>query len=118
MLGGGMRQAGVIAAAGIVALQTMTERLAADHDNARLLAEGLALIPGLIIHPERVQTNIVLFEPPEKVEADLFLQLMKEQGVLLSSMGGRTIRAVTHRMISQDDIRSSIEAIGSAVEYL
>jgi threonine aldolase len=118
MLGGGMRQAGVIAAAGIVALQTMTERLAVDHQNARLLSEGLAEIPGLTIHPERVQTNIVLFEPPEKVEAGLFLQLMKEQGVLLSSMGGRTIRAVTHRMISQDDIKSSIEAIGSAVEYL
>lgn len=118
MLGGGMRQAGVIAAAGIVALQTMVERLAVDHQNARLLADGLAEIPGIAIHPERVQTNIVLFEPPETVEADIFLHHLKERGVLLSSMGGRTLRAVTHRMISRDDIEASIEVIGSVVEKL
>ncbi|MDD4794936.1 MAG: beta-eliminating lyase-related protein, partial [Dehalococcoidales bacterium] len=113
-----MRQAGVIAAAGIVALQTMVERLAEDHQNARLLAEGLAKIPGIIIHPERVQTNIVLFEPPEAVEAGIFLQQLKEQGVLLSSMGGRTIRAVTHRMISRDDIKAGIEAVSSVVKSM
>ena len=63
MLGGGMRQAGVVAAAGLVALDTMVDRLADDHANARLLAGALARIPGLVIDLARVQTNIVIFEP-------------------------------------------------------
>ncbi|MDD5486417.1 MAG: low-specificity L-threonine aldolase [Dehalococcoidales bacterium] len=116
MLGGGMRQAGVIAAAGIIALEQMIDRLFIDHENARLLAEGLAKIPGIIIHPERVQTNIVLFEPPENLNPEEFLLAAKERGVLLGSMGGRTIRAVTHRHISRDDIQSSIEVINSAAK--
>ncbi|MFA5450418.1 MAG: low-specificity L-threonine aldolase [Dehalococcoidales bacterium] len=115
MLGGGMRQAGVIAAAGIVALETMVDRLVIDHENARLFAEGLANIPGIIIHPERVQTNIVLFEPPEYLTIDNFLSSLKKHGVLLSSMGGRTIRAVTHRMISRDDVNTSIDIISLVV---
>jgi threonine aldolase len=116
MLGGGMRQAGVIAAAGIIALEQMVDRLFIDHENARLLAEGLAKIPGITIHPERVQTNIVLFEPPENLNPEEFLLATKERGVLLGSMGGRTIRAVTHRHISRDDIQTSIEMINSAAK--
>ena len=62
MLGGGMRQAGVLAAAGIVALETMVDRLAEDHANARRLAEGLAALPGVVLDPAQVQTNIVILE--------------------------------------------------------
>lgn len=61
LLGGGMRQAGVLAAAGIVALETMVDRLAEDHANARRLAEGLAMLPGVLLDPEQIHTNIVIF---------------------------------------------------------
>ena len=74
MLGGGMRQAGVIAAAGLVALDTMVDRLADDHANARLLAEALAEVEGLTIDLPRVQTNIVIFEAQAPWSPDAFLR--------------------------------------------
>ncbi|MBN1368699.1 MAG: low-specificity L-threonine aldolase [Dehalococcoidaceae bacterium] len=113
MLGGGMRQAGILAAAGIVALETMIERLAEDHANARRLAFGLAEIPGLSIQPERVQTNIVLFEPPADFPAEAFIMELKNRGIMLSYMGERKIRAVTHRMINSEDIETCLEHISS-----
>lgn len=109
MLGGGMRQAGILAAAGIVALENMVERLAEDHANARLLATGLAEIPGLSIQPQRVQTNIVLFEPPSGIAPESFIMELKAQCIMLSYMGGRKIRAVTHRMIKSDDIQNCLK---------
>jgi threonine aldolase len=111
MLGGGMRQAGVIAAAGIVALTEMVERLDEDHANARRLAEGLAAIPGLRVDLDRVQSDIVRFElVAEQLTATSFLQEMRERGVLMGGMGERTVRAVTHYGVGPADVERAIAA--------
>jgi threonine aldolase len=110
MLGGGMRQVGVLAAPGIVALESMIERLQEDHDNARLLARGLAEVPGIEIDPETVQTNIVLFGLTEQDEIAFFAALGKA-GVLCLPHGPREIRMVTHYGISRDDIEVAVETI-------
>jgi len=106
MLGGGMRQAGVIAAAGIVALEKMVERLAEDHANARRFAQGLDNIPGFTVNLERVQTNIVNFESPPTVSD--FVVKAGARGVKFLSRGGRKVRAVTHRMVSAEDIDEAL----------
>jgi threonine aldolase len=103
MLGGGMRQVGVIAAAGLVALDTMVERLAEDHANARLLAEHLSRVPGVTIDLSRVQTNIVLFEPPVAWEPDAFVEAARAAGVWLVPFGGRRIRAMTHADVTGEE---------------
>ncbi len=118
MLGGGMRQAGVIAAAGIVALETMISRLADDHANARRLAEGLARIPGIGIEPEKVKTNIVIFDAPSPMSGTDFTRKLVEYGVKMNPRGGQKIRAVTHRMISAGDIDEALARIESAVKAL
>jgi len=110
MVGGGMRQVGVIAAAGIVALEEMVDRLAEDHRNARRLAEGLAGIPGVALDPARVQTNIVIFRwQGGPVEA--FLRALAQQGVLASHAGGDQVRMVTHYHITPQDIDDALEAV-------
>ncbi len=110
-LGGGMRQAGVIAAAGIVALTEMVERLAEDHANARRLAAGLAAIPGLRVDMARVQTDIVRFElVSEALTPAGFLAGLRERGVLMGGMGGRILRAVTHYGIGAAEIDRAISA--------
>ena len=111
MLGGGMRQAGVIAAAGIVALQTMVSRLAEDHSNARYLAHGLSRIPGITLLTEEVQTNIMLFECSSVVPGPEFARQMDVRGVRLSYRGGQKFRAVTHRMVSAADVEESLHRI-------
>jgi threonine aldolase len=105
VLGGGMRQAGVLAAAGIVALDEMADRLAEDHANARRLAVGLAGVSGLALDPERFKTNIVYFDvvKPGLSAAELAAALQKE-GVRMLAAGPRTIRAVTHYEVMQKDI--------------
>jgi threonine aldolase len=110
MVGGGMRQAGVIAAAGVVALETMVERLAEDHENARLLAAELATLPGIGLDPASVQTNIVAFdldgwEPPD------FLAALKDVGVLAVPFGPHRIRMVTHNDVSREDVEATLERI-------
>ena len=116
MLGGGMRQAGVLAAAGLVALDTMIDRLAEDHQNARRLAQGLANIDGLSVDPESIQTNIVFFDVDEDLgtAADLIAAL-KNQGVLVSYPGKQSIRMVTHRHISPEDIEEALSRTSAAV---
>jgi threonine aldolase len=112
MLGGGMRQAGIIAAAGVVALTEMVERLDDDHQNARRLAEGLATIPGLHIDLTLVQTDIVRFElAAGTLEPKAFLAALREHGVIMGSMGGRTIRAVTHYGIERTHVDQAIAAV-------
>ncbi len=106
-----MRQAGVIAAAGIVALEKMVNRLTEDHANARRLAYGLASIPGITIQPERFQTNIVVFEPPTTIPVPEFVQQMTQRGVRVDGLGRRGIRAVTHQMISTADIDEALNHI-------
>jgi threonine aldolase len=111
MVGGGMRQAGVIAAAGIVALETMVDRLAEDHENARALAEGLAQVPGLRIDPEAVQSNIVVFA----VDDGAALQSrLRELGVLTTAFGPTRVRMVTHYGIERADIDEALERVRRA----
>jgi threonine aldolase len=115
MVGGGMRQVGVIAAAGIVALQTMVGRLAEDHANARRLAHGLAGIPGIAVQPEAVHTNIVMFQPPTTIPAPEFIRRMADRGVRFTYPGGQRVRAVTHRMVGTEDIDEALDRIQSVV---
>jgi threonine aldolase len=107
VLGGGMRQAGILAAAGIVALTDHVERLAEDHANARRIAEGLAEIEGLGINPERVQTNMIFFSL-EKTRFTALQQAMRSRGILIS--GRDRVRIVTHLDVTRDDVEKVIQA--------
>lgn len=118
LLGGGMRQAGILAAAGIVALEQMVERLTEDHEHCQLLAQGLADFPHIAIEPERVVTNILIFTlrhseqlPYSETETLAFLDRAHEQGVLLSYMGDGIVRAVTHYGLERQHITSALAAI-------
>ncbi len=117
VLGGGMRQAGVIAAAGITALEEMVDRLAEDHENARRLAEGIAGIGGLSIELAKVQTNIIYFELDEgrMTPMELVTELDKKE-VKLLSVGARRLRAVTHYGISAEDIDLTVKALGEVMK--
>ncbi|MFH1716724.1 MAG: low-specificity L-threonine aldolase [Planctomycetota bacterium] len=117
MVGGGMRQSGIIAAAGITALEQMIERLAEDHANARRLAEGIARIPGLTIELERVQTNIVFFDMTEQaVTAEELVAKLGNRGIKMLRSGPGRIRAVTHYGISSEDIDLALAALAEAME--
>ena len=111
MVGGQMRQAGVIAAAGIVALEKMVGRLTEDHINAQRLAYGLAHIPGISVCSERVQTNLVMFEGPPSIPSASFVERMDARGVRFLHYGGKKVRAVTHRMVSAIDVDEALERI-------
>ncbi len=108
VLGGGMRQAGVIAAAGIVALTQMVDRLAEDHANARRLAEGLTHIPGFEVELERIRTNIVYFDVVNGATAAEVAERAKEAGVLVLALGPYRIRAVTHYGIEAHHIDEAL----------
>ena len=114
MVGGGMRQAGVLAAAGLVALN-MVDRLAEDHVNARSLAEGLKRISGIVVTAP-VPTNIVMFELSAAVPGAELVKYMGARGVLLSHRGGQQFRAVTHRMISADDVTDALDRLSACVK--
>jgi threonine aldolase len=113
MLGGGMRQAGVLAAAGIVALEQMVDRLAEDHVRARRLAAGIAAIPGFSIDLERVQTNIVYFDlaPGVELTGPQVAGRLRERDVLIGYASGRGFRAVTHCWIDDDGIDAALAAL-------
>ncbi len=117
MVGGGMRQAGIIAAAGITAMEEMVDRLAEDHANAKRLAEGIARIPGLAVDMERIQTNIVFFDLAGAAISDheLVAKLGSRGVKVLRSAPGR-IRAVTHYGISSEDIDLALGALAEAME--
>lgn len=112
LLGGSMRQVGILAAAGLVALRTMPGRLAEDHARARQLAEGLAELPfvRLSLPPHRVDTNIVFFEVLPPLEAGQFVARLAEEGVLCLCLGGR-VRMVTHRHIGAADVEVALAAV-------
>ncbi len=110
LLGGGMRQAGVVAAAGIVALETMVDRLHEDHENARLLAEGLAQIEGIEIDLKRVQTNIVIFSVRHPtITASMLTQRLREQRILVHQISADSIRCLTHKDVSRDGVLHALE---------
>jgi threonine aldolase len=119
MVGGGMRQAGVLAAAGLVALDTMIERLAEDHARARQLAAGLANIDGLGVDPDAIQTNIIIFEvDPSFGPAAGLIGALAREGVKVSSPGKQSIRMVTHRHISSADVEEALARTSKAVKEL
>jgi threonine aldolase len=118
MVGGGMRQAGVIAAAGIVALETMVDRLAEDHANARRLAQGLTGIRGIRLAQDDVPTNIVMFEPSPELSPNKFMKGLEETGVKVGLRDGRPFRAVTHRMVSSSDIDEALTRIETVCRRL
>ncbi len=115
MVGGGMRQAGVLAAAGIVALETMIDRLADDHANAKRLAEGLADIPGVALDPARIKTNIVFFDLTGALTAPQLAECLARDGVLIGAMGERRMRAVTHYGIERADIETALGLVKRAL---
>jgi threonine aldolase len=112
MLGGAMRQAGIVAAGALYALDHNVERLAVDHENAAALARGLAEVPGVTLDPAEVETNIVIFEVDdpagvcEKIERD---------GVRMGVVGSRQIRAVTHLDVDADGVQRAVDAVKNAL---
>ena len=115
-LGAGMRQVGVLAAAGLVALQDSPPKLAVDHANARFLAEGLAKLPGIAIDPERVATNIVVFDVSGTGRAPAAISvLLKRSGVLMNAINDRQVRAVTHYDVTREDCAQALAAVAEVV---
>lgn len=115
LLGGAMRQAGVIAAAGIVALETMVDRLPEDHVRAKRLAASLARIAGVTLDPEGVQTNIVVFQVDGSVDQTELAERLKERGLLVSNYGAVGLRMVTHVDVDDADVDKALDIIGSTV---
>lgn len=122
LLGGGMRQVGVIAAAGVVALETMTRRLKEDHNVARAIARELAAVDGVDIDLSKVQTNIIVFAVPESAArgeettpAAAFLQRLERHGVLGVPRDARRIRFVTHRHIGMEDVPRIAAAVRASL---
>lgn len=115
LLGGAMRQSGVIAAAGLVALETMRDRLPEDHRRARQLAAALAEIPGVKIDRETQQTNIVLFHPPAGQEPERVVAALAEGGLRVSNYGDRGLRMVTHHQIDDPMIDRACDILNAVL---
>ncbi|NLF75494.1 MAG: low-specificity L-threonine aldolase [Chloroflexi bacterium] len=113
IVGGGMRQAGILAAAGLIALEQMTQRLDEDHANARLFAEGLAAIPSIEIDLERVRTNMVFFSLRDQagMSAQELAERLKAHNIWIMARDDRSFRAVTHYWIRQEHIAQVLDAI-------
>lgn len=111
-VGGGMRQVGVLAAAGLVALEEMVDRLAEDHRRARALAEQLAQLPGVEVDLARVHTNIVLARVPD---APGLVERLRALGVLALAFDARTVRFVTHRHVDDGDVERAVRAVRVAL---
>ncbi len=111
-LGGGMRQAGVLAAPGLIALETMPARLAEDHANAKLLVEGLARVEGLATDPARTQTNIVIFDVSGSGwPAAEFSCALQDRGVLANAVSETAVRFVTHYDVSREQCEAALAAV-------
>jgi threonine aldolase len=116
MFGGAMRQAGIIAAAGVYSLEHNVERMAEDHENARRLADGLSAIDGIEMVHDTIETNLVFFnvEKTGKSAPDIAAAL-KEKGVLMGAQGATGFRAVTHLDVSMDDIETALTAMNEVI---
>jgi threonine aldolase len=118
MLGGGMRQAGVLAAAALLALEDGPKRLYVDHENAQVLARKLAAIPGISLNAANVQTNIVIFSvEPSGLRSAEFLSLLAAQGVLAVPVDAHRIRMVTHLDVSRQDVEAAAEIVAAVLSY-
>ena len=116
MLGGGMRQAGVLAAAGLVALEEGPTHIPTDHENAQIIARGLAKIPGIRIDPKKVQTNIVIFDVGETaLQSSELVERLNQRKVLTGAVDLTRIRVVTHRDVSREDCEQAVQIIGEVV---
>jgi threonine aldolase len=119
VLGGGMRQSGIIAAAGITALEQMVDRLAEDHENARRLAEGIARTQGLSIELNRIQTNIVYFNmTDDRFTAETLARQLADRGIKILQVGPKRLRAVTHYGINAEDIDLALTALSEVMAEL
>lgn len=119
MLGGGMRQAGILAAAGIVALEKMVDRLKEDHDNARILGEGLSGIDGISVDLKTVQTNMVYFDLQQSgMDTYQFLNKLAKYNILGASRPPTKVRLVAHFGITKEDVLIAIEAIKNIMRSL
>lgn len=111
-LGGGMRQVGILAAAGIVALNDMVSRLGEDHARAKRLATGIHDLPGIGLNPEHVETDIILFKfDHPRLTSDTFIAKLKERNILALATHAKDIRFVTHKDIDDEDVERAIGAI-------
>jgi len=117
LFGGGMRQAGVIAAAALYAVENNYERLAEDHANAARLAEGIKAIPGLTLNPPDVDTNLVIFNIDESLQpANEFSARLKERGLIAGAFGRNNIRLVTHLDVDADDVEAALVILREVCE--
>ena len=117
MLGGGMRQAGVLAAAALVALEEGPKRLWIDHENAMLLAQGLAAIPGIELDPRKVQTNIVIFRiRDERIPSSQFLEALAARGVVALPVDASRVRMVTHLHVDRAAIEAAIGVVAEVMK--
>jgi threonine aldolase len=117
LLGGGMRQAGILAAAGIVALEEMVDRLKEDHANAIVLAEGIAEIEGIRTYPDRVTTNMVYIDVDlDDITAIDLLDGLSRQGALVLPTGPKRLRAVTHYPLTKEDMHHAVEIVQSVMK--
>ncbi len=111
-LGGGMRQVGILAAAGLIAIEEMPKRLHEDHENARRLAEALAEVPGLSLDPKKVVTNIIIFDVTGTgMPSEVLLRRLKEHNVIGGAVNSSLVRLVTHMDVSRADCEQAVEVI-------
>jgi threonine aldolase len=116
VLGGGMRQSGIIAAAGITALEQMVDRLAEDHENAKRLADGISRIKGLSIELNRIQTNIVYFDmADEQFDAGKLVKQLADRGIKILQVAPDRLRAVTHYGINSEDIEITLTTMNEVM---
>lgn len=117
VMGGGMRQSGVIAAAGLIALEKMVDRLAEDHANAQVLAKGLAAMPGIALDPSTVETNIIYFDLTHPDLDGMSLPAaLKKEGILVNPSHGRRLRMVTHKDVSRKDADAALVVISRVMK--
>ena len=117
-LGGGMRQAGILAAAGLLALEEMPTRLPDDHRNARALAEAVAQCPAAEIDLDTVQSNIVIFRLRHRADATAFVARLRDEGVLASAIGPHAVRFVTHMDVTAEQCRHAAQIAARALQSL
>ena len=111
-----MRQAGVLAAAGFIALEKGPKRLQMDHDNAKLLANRLASLPGIALNPAKVQTNIVIFDVKKTgMSSPDFLKALAARSVLAVPVDNEKVRMVTHLDVNRDDVERAADMVSKVV---